>query len=196
MTTVHCFTVPIHNPEPALSELNAFMAANRVLALRREFVADGAQSCWAFCVDLTNGPGPLPAELRAAGARGVGGGGGGEAARGNKGGVDYKQLLGETDFANFSALRDLRKALALAEGVPVFAVFTNEQLAAIVTQRVGTVSALAAIEGVGPARLDKYGAQVLVLMRGWLPQVPTASQGAAADALANSLGSNLPPPAP
>ena len=43
--------------------------------------------------------------------------------------IDYKAVLSEGAFAVFSLLRDLRKTLAEAEGVPIYAVFTNEQLA-------------------------------------------------------------------
>ena len=39
--------------------------------------------------------------------------------------------------------------------------FTNEQLAQIVQRRVDTLAALGEIEGVGPARLARYGAAVL-----------------------------------
>jgi len=51
--------------------------------------------------------------------------------------------------------------VAQAEGVPLYAVFTNEQLAAIVQQRVESLAALGEIEGIGPARLERYGAGVL-----------------------------------
>lgn len=159
--TLHCFAVPALNPEPALSELNAFLAQQRVLAMQREFIADGPRSCWVFCVELAGGPGPLPAALRAPGGRGAAGPAG--AARGAA--VDYKQVLSDPDFAAFAALRDLRKQLAQAEGVPVFAVFTNEQLAAIVTQRCTSLAAMGAIDGIGPARLAKYGAAVLACLR-------------------------------
>ena len=66
-------------------------------------------------------------------------------------------MLGEADFAAYSELRRLRKHLADREGVPAYAIFTNEQLAAMVQRRVASAQALGAIEGVGEARVDKYG---------------------------------------
>jgi hypothetical protein len=50
--------------------------------------------------------------------------------------VDYKEVLNEADFAVFSRLRDLRKVIAEKEAVPAYAIFTNEQLAAMVTGKV------------------------------------------------------------
>jgi hypothetical protein len=50
--------------------------------------------------------------------------------------VDYKEVMNEADFAVFSRLRDLRKVIAEKEAVPAYAIFTNEQLAAMVTGKV------------------------------------------------------------
>ena len=71
----------------------------------------------------------------------------------------------EDDFNLFAALRQWRKTQAEADGVPLYAVFTNEQLAAIARQRCDTATALGSIEGVGPARLQRYGAAVLDSLR-------------------------------
>ena len=48
--------------------------------------------------------------------------------------------------------------------MPVYGVFMNEQLAEMVRQRTGTKAALKGIEGVGEARVEKYGAAVLERM--------------------------------
>lgn len=46
--SLHCFFVPARASEPAQSELNTFLAAQRVLAVQREWLADGAHSGWAL----------------------------------------------------------------------------------------------------------------------------------------------------
>ena len=46
--------------------------------------------------------------------------------------VDYKEVLKPEEFEVFSRLRDWRKGVAEKEGVPVYVVFTNEQLAEMV----------------------------------------------------------------
>jgi superfamily II DNA helicase RecQ len=75
--------------------------------------------------------------------------------------VDYKELLKPEEFQVFSRLRDWRKAVAEKEGVPVYTVLTNEQLAQIVQKRINTKAGLKEIEGVGEARVEKYGEAVL-----------------------------------
>jgi superfamily II DNA helicase RecQ len=70
-------------------------------------------------------------------------------------------MLSAADFGIFSALRELRKSLAEAEGVPVYAVFTNEQLAKFAQNRPATKVALEKVEGVGVAKVEKYGERVL-----------------------------------
>jgi superfamily II DNA helicase RecQ len=166
--SLHCFYLPARHPEPAQSELNAFLSSHRVLAVQREWLADGADSGWAFCVEVAEGPGPLAAAVK------VDGGQRGGRSGGSSGEVDYKQLLSEADFAVFARLRALRKQLALRDGVPPYAVCSNEQLASLVTRRVDTLEAMAAIDGLGPARLAKYGAALLAVLTdaGELPTTP------------------------
>jgi superfamily II DNA helicase RecQ len=75
--------------------------------------------------------------------------------------VDYKAVLSEGDFAVFSLLRDLRKTLAEAEGVPAYAIFTNEQLAKFAQSRAQSQADLQKVDGVGEAKIEKYGRRVL-----------------------------------
>lgn len=153
----HFFTVLTLDPAAAQAELNAFCAEHRVVQVDRQFVAAGPHSHWALCVQVAEGPGPLLDALK---SRRAGAAAGGETgAR-----VDWKQRLSETDFALFARLREQRKALAERDGVPVYAVFTNEQLAAMAQNRAATLAELQAIDGIGPARLERYGAAMLALL--------------------------------
>jgi superfamily II DNA helicase RecQ len=165
--SLHFFFVPAARPGTAQDELNIFLAQERVLTLTREFVADGANSGWAVCVEVALGAREMPAALRAnTGSRK------GEA-------VDYKQVLPPADFDVYAALRERRKTLAQAEGVPVYAVFSNEQLAQIVLRRASTLADLAQIDGVGVARVDKYGAAVLACYQAVRLQQQVANPAAA-----------------
>ena len=159
--TMHFFTVPALSPQPAQDELNRFCASHRVVDIERQRVAAGANSYWVLCVTVSAGAGVQPDALKAperkAGARAEAGT---VAAR-----VDYRQVLSEPDFAVYADLRVWRKAVAEQEGVPVYAVFTNEQLAEIVRRRVDRLAALGEIEGIGPARLERYGEAVLMRLR-------------------------------
>lgn len=125
----HFFAVPALDPEAEQDRLNDFCQSHRVVAVDRQFIAAGAASHWAICIQIAQGPGPLPEALRLRADRHAPSDG----SRRNP--VDWKQELNEADFQVFAPLRSLRKALAESAGVPVFAVFSNEQLAAIVQTR-------------------------------------------------------------
>lgn len=148
------FVIPIKNVNEAEAEMNGFLRGHRVLAVRKEFVPDGENSFWSFCVEYLDGT------AAAAGSRVIG-------SRVPK--VDYKEVLKPEEFELFSRLRDWRKAEAGKEGVPVYAVFTNEQLAQVVQKKINTQAGLKEIEGVGEARMEKYGEALVQL----LTQAPT-----------------------
>lgn len=139
------FSIPAIGGERETDALNRHIASSRVLCVERQFVADGAASFWSICVltqQADQRPEPRPRSR----------------------GIDYKDRLSPEEFVIYARLRDMRKELAATEGVPVHAVFTNEQLAAIATARITSVTGLRAIEGVGEARVDKCGAAVLRLL--------------------------------
>jgi len=66
-------------------------------------------------------------------------------------------LLSESEFRVFVQLRELRKELANREAIPVYTVFTNEQLAEMAWRLPKSRAALAEIEGIGEAKMAKYG---------------------------------------
>ncbi len=144
------FHIPARDPGPDTEALNRFLSERRILSVERHLVAEGQGSFWALAVayaDADSAPGA------------VDGG-----PRGRKAKVDYRDVLNEQDFATYAALRSLRRELAEQEGVPAYALFTNDQLAAMVQRRVRTAAELAAIEGVGKARVDKYAAAFLSVL--------------------------------
>ena len=142
------FTIATQLPVQGQDALNAFCAQHRVVSVEKQFVAQGMESFWSICVTYIENS---------------------ETSRSIQGGkrdrIDYKEVLNEQDFAIYAELRNLRKSLAEQEGVPAYALFTNEQLAEMVTQRVTTQVALGEIDGVGKARLEKYGDSFLTLLK-------------------------------
>jgi superfamily II DNA helicase RecQ len=141
------FTIPIHDADEASTVLNQFLSSHRVMAVDRQFVQDGSNSAWSLCVSFVP-----TSEVRAAIP----------ARRGVK--VDYRDVLNEQDFALFARLRAVRKQLAEAEGVPAYAIFTKDQLAAMVRDKTQSLTALQTIDGVGEARATKYGGAFLPLL--------------------------------
>lgn len=144
------FTIPMQGAGDSEAELNEFLSCHKVLAVDRRWVDQGENSFWAFCVDyLPRGAG------RANSARS-------EPSRTR---VDYKDILSPEEFIVFAKLRQLRKDIAQAEAIPIYAVFTNQQLATMVQKRAQTKGALDEIAGVGDARVQKFGDRVLDLLK-------------------------------
>ena len=73
-------------------------------------------------------------------------------------------MLREEEFIVFSKLCEERKKLSEKEGVPVYAVFSNEQLAEIAKARPQSVSALGQIAGIGEAKVSTFGEAILPLV--------------------------------
>jgi len=149
-------TIPIHDPTGGENEFNSFVGNHRVVSVERHFVEQGSSSFWTFCIDYLEA--------------GQGSGGSFRNA-GNRGKIDYKDVLKPEEFAVFAQLRDLRKEMAQAEAVPMYTIFTNEQLAKIVQNRVQSQADLEKVAGIGDARVQKYGTRVLQLLaKAWPPK--------------------------
>jgi DNA helicase-2/ATP-dependent DNA helicase PcrA len=59
------------------------------------------------------------------------------------------------------ALREWRLARARADEVPAYVVFNDRTLAELVSRTPRTLAELAAVPGIGPAKLQRYGAELL-----------------------------------
>jgi ATP-dependent DNA helicase RecQ len=73
---------------------------------------------------------------------------------------------GELDAQLFMALKALRKSLADARGVPAYIIFSDATLVRMAETRPRSETELLEIPGVGPKKLEQYGEQFLVLLRG------------------------------
>jgi superfamily II DNA helicase RecQ len=154
------FTVPIQSTAEAEAELNAFLGSHKVLAVDRQWVDQGANSFWAVCVDyLVEGGSASPPKVLSGRSR-----------------VDYKEILEPAEFEVFSRLRGLRKEIATREAIPIYTVFTNEQLARFIQLRCRTRADLGRVNGVGEARLEKYGEKLLEFLN-TLPEQADAAGG-------------------
>ncbi len=78
----------------------------------------------------------------------------------------------------FERLRTWRVARAADEKVPAYVVFTDLTLQAIAEVRPGDGAALLRVNGVGPAKIDKYGEDVLALVAGGDPPSGAGAPGA------------------
>jgi hypothetical protein len=145
------FFVSVRDDGTAAAGLNGFLRSHKVLTVDRRRVDQGAESFWSFCVDYLESAGGSSSEGKNGPVRGK---------------VDYRDELSPEDFAVFARLRQLRKEIAQSEAVPVYTVFTSEQLAQMVQSRATTRAALEKIAGIGDARIEKYGPRVLGFFQG------------------------------
>jgi superfamily II DNA helicase RecQ len=130
---------------PELPDLNAFLSSRRIATVHHHVVSVAGDAMLVFVVHTVPGSaakGPVEGPPR----------------------TDYREQLSEEDFAIFSRLRAERRRIAEADGIPVYTVLCNAQLAEIVKRRVQTKEDLAAIEGIGRARVEKYGDRMLAVL--------------------------------
>lgn len=146
---IKCFAIPALAPDEASEIVSRFLAEHRILTVDREFISNGAGSHWAICVTYIQASQPTSQPIKP-----------------KRGQVDYREVLSPQDFAVYNRLRKLRKQLAERDGVPAYALFTNEQLAKIVTERFDEPGHLAKISGVGPTRVEKYGEAFIAALKG------------------------------
>ena len=144
---LHFFRISATDIEQEQNVLNQFLVQNAVLDIERQLVIDAQKSYWAVCV-TTAASAKIAKSRQSTTAI--------DDSNKRRGAIDYKTVLSPYDFEIYAALRDLRKTVAEAEGVPAYVVFTNPQLANMVTQKVVTKKALASIDGIGKARVDKH----------------------------------------
>jgi ATP-dependent DNA helicase RecQ len=74
--------------------------------------------------------------------------------------------LGDDDRELFERLRVLRRELADEAGVPAYIVFGDKVLLEMVARRPQTARELLQVSGVGEAKLERFGAQFLRVLRG------------------------------
>lgn len=137
---VKFFAIPALDPAGGEAELNAFLAQHHISSIDRELVTTSQGVFWMLAVTYVDSASRVQSASRAARDK-----------------TDYKEVLTPEDFQVYAELRRLRKELAEREGVPLYALFSNKQLAAMAQQRTASLEELRRIEGVGEARTQKYG---------------------------------------
>ena len=130
--------------------------------VRRETLAHGGQSLKATPKGLAmlGTGGELPAEPVAS-AQGAPASPGSRAA-----GAAEEIELDEGGLRAFEALREWRRRVADEEGVPPYVVAHDRTLRAIAAARPVTAAELQAVKGMGPKRVEKYGEEMLAVLRG------------------------------
>ena len=113
------YRIPVAGGDAA-GEFNHFLRTVRVLTVHREFVSQGESSFWAMAVEYLPSAGTSPVSKKEPPV---------------KSNVDFKSVLAPDDFTLYARLREWRKETGHTEAVPVYTIFTNEQLAEMARRR-------------------------------------------------------------
>ena len=111
LTQFASFFISPFGESSVCDELNHFLKSHRIVNLEKRLIDGERGTGWVFLVEYGT-------DNKLQGS--------------NKTRVDYREVLNEQKFAFFDHLRQIRKTTAEKHGVPVYAVFTNEQLASMV----------------------------------------------------------------
>ena len=155
--------------------LREFLAQREVLAVREHFFQCNHVPYMAVMVTYALEPSTPNSPPR-------------DTAQGRRG-VDWRAQVAEAEIPLFDALRDWRAERARRDGVAPYMVCTNQQLAAMIKARPQSMAKLGTIDGIGKAKLEKYGQEILALLawpRGASapPSKPARDSGSAAPAKA------------
>ena len=133
---IKLFTIPIGDCGSSVDEMNRFLRSHKILEVQSQFISTENGAIWCFCVRYIENAIPVP--------------------NNKKGKVDYRHVLDEATFKKFSKLREIRKKIAADEGVPAFAIFTDEELAGLASLEAITETGMRSIKGIGDKKIEHY----------------------------------------
>ena len=110
------FILPLYSESAEQEELNRFLRSHRIVQTQKKIVSTKETSYWAILVECIDKYEKNANEV-------------------TKSKVDYREILSPADFSLFSKLREVRKKLSETNGLPVYAICTNEQLSELVKRR-------------------------------------------------------------
>ena len=125
--------------------INKFLRSHRILRVEKQFVPDGANSQWCFCIEYLEGSEPPSRSGK----------------RAKK--IDYREELSQEAFARFASYRETRKALAASEGIPPYVIFTDKEIAAMAEVEELTMAGMRAIKGIGEKKIAKYATHFIAV---------------------------------
>jgi len=136
------FTIPVTDDGSAIEEMNRFLRSHKVLEAEQQLISTKNGAQWHFCIKyLANA---LPDNKSQVSSK-----------------VDYKEVLDEKTFAVFSILREIRKKIAEKEGMPVYAIFTNEELASIASLEEIVPETIKSVKGIGEKKVERFGKKLI-----------------------------------
>jgi superfamily II DNA helicase RecQ len=139
LTQFASFFISPFGEKSVTDELNAFLRSQRIVNVEKRLIDGERGTGWVFLVEYGNDNGK--SSLNAVSK------------------VDYREKYKDkpADYTLYNKLRDLRKTVADKAGIPLYAIFTNDQLSLMVDIKPKTTRDLLSITGIGEARIKQYG---------------------------------------
>ncbi|HHB79308.1 MAG TPA: hypothetical protein ENK85_08760 [Saprospiraceae bacterium] len=141
---IQIYSIPTFANQALLDEMNAFLRGHQIIDVKQQLVTDEGSAYWSIFIRYVEGGKPNVM-----------------AKNSKKSSIDYREVLDKETFKIFSKLRSLRKELAEENGVPLYAVLNNKELAAIASLSEMTLDNVKKIEGIGQKKMEKYVAVLL-----------------------------------
>jgi superfamily II DNA helicase RecQ len=139
-------TIPISTPDDLVNELNQFVQTHQIIKISKDLVKENEQTCWCFLIEYLSGS---------------------EAKNQSKpkSKIDYREVLSPEDFTLYAQIRDWRKKTAEKEGVALYSVLTNEQMARIAEDKINSIEQLKNVDGIGEQRIKKYAGDIINILK-------------------------------
>lgn len=167
------FSIAIPDVGNQSEELNVFLCTHRIIDKHWETVVRDGVPYQVCRVEYVGGSRDASEAMK--------GSSGSAALNRRPSPVDYREVLSAEDFRIFDELRKVRRKIAEAEKVDAFLVFTNAQLAEMVTGKSDSLESLSKIKGIGESHLKKYGSMILEGLRNARTSQKQAAEGSAKD---------------
>lgn len=130
--------VPVVGGDQMNDLLNAFLRSHRVVKISKELISEEGRYIWVFCIEYIDDRAAL-------------------SSGGSKEKKDYKSLLPEKIYNRYLEYKEIRRQLAEANGLPPYAVFTNEELSLMAKKEQLETADLRNIEGIGQGKAERWG---------------------------------------
>jgi superfamily II DNA helicase RecQ len=114
--------------------MNCFLRSKKILQTENQVVSDANGSFWCFCIKYLD-----------------------ETSQNKSRKVDYREVLDQESFRRFANMRTIRKQLAQDEGIPAYAIFTDEEMAWLAQQEELTPATMRSVKGIGEKKIERYG---------------------------------------
>jgi len=145
---IKSFILPVHTDTSIENEINNFLKSHKVIKMRKEFLNNSENACWCLLVEYV-----LDEKENS------------KQSKGFKNIIDYKEVLSPDDFSVYAKIREWRKETADKNGVQLYTILNNEQMARIAQEKITKLDKLKEMSGIGEQRIKKYGKDIIDLMK-------------------------------